>query len=858
MAQAEDQDQSVSRREEDPLVSARRATLGPAWKYFIDSIHEVLPRAGSAWLLRLGSPFRVSWEVAVVLLAVWNCFYVPFMVAFWPEMRSEALHSLDILIDVVYIADIVVYSRSTYIDMLTGEEVLKASQIFKHYFYSGKFAIDLISALPVDVISWQLQDYEELQLLTVFKIARVLRIGKVLMFLRTNKSVKLKIKVAQLMFLFITYVHIVGCLWYLCIRLREVYIPPALYVDKEAELYAKGMWEQYAYSLYMSVYMLTAAEIGPRSENERIFAGCAVLSGQLFQAFMFGELAVVLFNLNQRSAKITVIQNAAITTMGNMRLDHDLQRNIINYLIDGQGSLLKQQESEEFFALLPPSLLQEVRSVLFQNVILRKSSVRKHPSAAQSILFRLGNLSSQPEQTVIQQGEQASAMYFIISGKCEVWVLNADRDSHKVRILTPGGHFGEVALLYPVLRTATVVTCNYTNFAVLSAEDFQYICEKYPSTRQHFRNSALKYSDEWTHFVTAVLKKCPFLRSVSLPILRELIYYLPITAIEPNSYLYKSGEKAEKITFLLSGKVVVYVPITDFRLTATQFYKSRVKLQRFPTQAVQLFLSAFGRKNDRFIVKFEMDYLERGSVICQNLTLLGETSYMFVKTVDTCTIATLSVSLLASITANIPEIRSAVNAYKSLLRTNTEMRPGGKYHMGATDYDKSFALDLGLEKGRRLWHGKMTLRKCAIGKLLERRENRRIGFSELPNLSHKLRAFLEAEKREDQKMAEKIRKSVLTVDFQRLISTLELLDLPEVENAILAQFALQASNYSAQIISILERIRGEREAVIRLEKTCFKTKIKGNEVMKMLKLAVLLRENLARAEGKASVYRRDV
>jgi len=843
----EDHDQSVSRREEDPLVSTRRATLGPAWKYFIDSIHEALPKAGSSWLLRLGSPFRVSWEVAVVLFAVWNCFYVPFMVAFWPERESGALQALDLLIDVVYIADIFVYSRSTYIDMLTGEEVLNASQIFKHYFHSGKFPIDLISAIPVDIISWQLHSYAELQLLTVFKVARVLRIGKVLMFLRTNKAVKLRIKLAQLLFLFVTYVHIVGCLWYLCIHIGEVYIPPALYVDKHAEMYTKGMWHRYAYSLYMSVYMLTGAEIGPRTEEERIFAGCAVLAGQLFQAFMFGELAVVLFDLNQRSAQITIIQNASITTMGSMRLDPVLQRNIVNYLIDGQGSLLQQQDSEEFFALLPPSLLQEVRSILFKKVILGKSSVRKHPSAAQSILFRLGNSNNQPEQTVILQGGQAAAMYFVISGRCEVWVLNENRDSHKVRFLTTGDHFGEVALLYPVLRTATVVTCNYTNLAVLATEDFLYICGKYPTTRQHFRSSALKYSDEWKHFLTAVLRRCPFFRSVSLPILRELIYYLPITALEPNTYLYKSGEKAEKITFLLSGRVVVYVPIMDFRLTATQFYKSKAnKLQRFSTQVVNTFLSAFGRKNDRFIVKFEMDYLERGSVICQNLTLLGEYSHMFVKTVDTCTIATLSKSLLASITANIPEIRDALNAYKSLLRTNTEMLPGAKTRLGATDYDKSFTQGLELEKAKRLWHGKMTVRKCAIGKLLERRENRRIGFSGLPNLTHRLRAFLEADKREDQTMAEKIRKTVLHVDFQNLINALELLDLAEVENEILAQFAIEASKYSAQIGPLLGRLKADRETVKSLENAFVKTRSRGNEVMKMMQLAVQLRESLER------------
>jgi CRP-like cAMP-binding protein len=307
-----------------------------------------------------------------------------------------------------------------------------------------------------------------------------------------------------------------------------------------------------------------------------------------------------------------------------------------------------------------------------------------------------------------------------------------------VRYLSTGDFFGEVALLYPVLRTATVLATNYADLAVLAADDFNYICGKYPSTRRHFHDSALRYSDEWKQFLTAILRRCPFFQKVSLRALRELIYYLPITTLEANAYIYKSGETAEKITFLLSGEVVVYVLITDFRIKAAQFYKTKAKHKRLSTQAVQTFIYALAHKNDRFIVEFEMDYLERGSVICHNLTLLNHPSFMSVKTMSTCTVATLSVSQLAAISANIPEIGQAINNYKALMRTNVAIHPVIKHHLGATDYHKWFGLNLGLEQGKRLWHAKMVLRKCVFGKLFERRENRRIGFSELPNLSQRV------------------------------------------------------------------------------------------------------------------------
>jgi CRP-like cAMP-binding protein len=330
--------------------------------------------------------------------------------------------------------------------------------------------------------------------------------------------------------------------------------------------------------------------------------------------------------------------------------------------------------------------------------------------------------------------------------------------------------------------------------------------------------------------------------------LRELIYYLPITTLEANAYIYKSGETAEKITFLLSGEVVVYVLITDFRIKAAQFYKTKAKHKRLSTQAVQTFIYALAHKNDRFIVEFEMDYLERGSVICHNLTLLNHPSFMSVKTMSTCTVATLSVSQLAAISANIPEIGQAINNYKALMRTNVAIHPVIKHHLGATDYHKWFGLNLGLEQGKRLWHAKMVLRKCVFGKLFERRENRRIGFSELPNLSQRLKAYMEVEKREDQLLTEKIRKSILHVDSQRLIDALELLELSEVGDPILSQLALEASIYRTHILTLAESMKELELTLMYLKKGISKTAGGVREVMKLVQFAVQLREYLAGGE----------
>jgi CRP-like cAMP-binding protein len=57
-----------------------------------------------------------------------------------------------------------------------------------------------------------------------------------------------------------------------------------------------------------------------------------------------------------------------------------------------------------------------------------------------------------PDGTIIREGEAGDTFYVVGSGKLDVF-----RDEQLIGTLGPGSHFGEVALLMDVPRTATVV-----------------------------------------------------------------------------------------------------------------------------------------------------------------------------------------------------------------------------------------------------------------------------------------------------------------------------------------------------------------------------------------------------------------
>ncbi len=75
---------------------------------------------------------------------------------------------------------------------------------------------------------------------------------------------------------------------------------------------------------------------------------------------------------------------------------------------------------------------------------------------------------SQPEEIKIQQGEATYDFFIIAKGECECFVKDEHRQERFVRTLSPGQHFGEIALLTGSKRTATIQTKNYSTIGMVS------------------------------------------------------------------------------------------------------------------------------------------------------------------------------------------------------------------------------------------------------------------------------------------------------------------------------------------------------------------------------------------------------
>lgn len=80
---------------------------------------------------------------------------------------------------------------------------------------------------------------------------------------------------------------------------------------------------------------------------------------------------------------------------------------------------------------------------------------------------------SYPKNSVIiNEGDQANAMYLVKSGKVRVFVSDSQGKEFILNTMGPGEYFGELSLLDDERRSASVMTIEPATFSILYKDDF--------------------------------------------------------------------------------------------------------------------------------------------------------------------------------------------------------------------------------------------------------------------------------------------------------------------------------------------------------------------------------------------------
>jgi CRP/FNR family transcriptional regulator, cyclic AMP receptor protein len=108
-----------------------------------------------------------------------------------------------------------------------------------------------------------------------------------------------------------------------------------------------------------------------------------------------------------------------------------------------------------------------------------------------SLARHTSDIAAEPDQVLIKEGQGAYDFFVIVSGEAEV-----SREGRVVARLKAGDYFGEIGLLAPALRDATVTARSQMELIVLAQWDFEQALAEAPGmTRRLLAGMAHRLRD---------------------------------------------------------------------------------------------------------------------------------------------------------------------------------------------------------------------------------------------------------------------------------------------------------------------------------------------------------------------------
>lgn len=163
------------------------------------------------YIIKQNSKFKFWFDMMIISLASFNVFTIPFIIAFDPPEANSWWYSTIVwLINIIFVIDIIINFRTTFINNRTGDEVWEPKMIAKRYLLGPKFWIDLLSALPLDQIISKGILRDSFSLLGMLKAVRVMRLSTVIQSLNIRQDYKAYLKLVKLVFYLTIYIHFIA------------------------------------------------------------------------------------------------------------------------------------------------------------------------------------------------------------------------------------------------------------------------------------------------------------------------------------------------------------------------------------------------------------------------------------------------------------------------------------------------------------------------------------------------------------------------------------------------------------------------------------------------------------------------
>ncbi|TPX63959.1 hypothetical protein CcCBS67573_g08541 [Chytriomyces confervae] len=415
--------------------------------FYVNGIH---PRSlfSNMWDLTLG---------VVMSVLMW---LIPFVAAFNPTYQICDIKLLAISISVVFLCDSIVslmtpqlVSPDYSFDLSEYEKARPTLSVWLNHWLKSKFFINLLAVIPFTIFFKNEMHCEFILFISLLRCSKLWRhfyqcptmtYAAWRLDSLTGISASRTLPLTCGIFWFI---HCNSCAIYIMGRLSGfVGWDPMWPLFDSASLFETYVWTYYKYAIFLGAISSAVMAMNP--------------SGRLFDQKV-GELRDYI-----RSKDLSKETEARLLTYYETRY---------------RG---KYFEEDALLSDLNDSLKAEVLLQNTRKLIVNVPFLKRTAGDGRDDLFigriaaALRSINFIPGDYVTKQGDSGSDMYFILSGKAEVYV----NERHAVT-LGAGAYFGEVGLITKTLRTATVQAVMPSLMYRLTYGDFHNILSDFTDMR---------------------------------------------------------------------------------------------------------------------------------------------------------------------------------------------------------------------------------------------------------------------------------------------------------------------------------------------------------------------------------------
>ncbi|XP_026057420.1 potassium voltage-gated channel subfamily H member 2 [Carassius auratus] len=477
------------------------ADVLPEYKLQTPRIHK--------WTVLHYSPFKAVWDWLILLLVIYTAILTPYSAAFLlngDEVVSaqnctyscSALNVVDLIVDIMFIIDIIINFRTTYVNA-NDEVVSHPLRIAVHYF-KGWFLIDMVAAIPFDLLiertgeEMSAEPTQQTTLIGLLKTARLLRLVRVARKLDRYSEYGAAV-LFLLMCTFALIAHWLACIWFAIGNVeqnRSIGWLHALGVDlgkpHNSSIRGSGpsIKDKYVTALYFTFSSLTSVGFGnvsPNTNSEKIFSICVMLIGSLMYASIFGNVSAIIQRLYSGTARYHTQMLRVREFIRFHQIPNPLRQRLEEYFQHAwsyTNGIDMNAVLKGFPECLQADICLHLNRTLLQNCKAFKGSSK---GCLRALAMKFKTTHAPPGDTLVHAGDVLTALYFISRGSIEIL-----RGDVVVAILGKNDIFGEPINLYarPGKSNADVRALTYCDLHKIHRDDVLEVLDMYPEFSDHF------------------------------------------------------------------------------------------------------------------------------------------------------------------------------------------------------------------------------------------------------------------------------------------------------------------------------------------------------------------------------------